>query len=71
MTGSVCNARERIHRGLADPRLLAIPASRGRVAAPGPYWDRLLGSAPPRGVASHCAGHCSTRVAQGIRGMMT
>ena len=27
LTGSVYKARERIHRGMADPRLLAIPAS--------------------------------------------
>jgi len=30
--------RERIHRGVADPRLLAIPASWGQVAAPNPNW---------------------------------
>ena len=55
----------------ADPRLLATPASRRRVAACDPNWGRLWGSAPPRGVATHCAGHCSTCAAQGIRGMMT
>ena len=33
VTGGVYKARERIHRGVADPRLLAIPASRRRVAA--------------------------------------
>ena len=33
VTGGVYKARERIHRGRADPRLLAIPTSRGRVAA--------------------------------------
>ncbi len=27
VTGGVYKARERIHRGIADPRLLAIPAS--------------------------------------------
>ena len=32
VTGGVYKARERIHRGVADPRLLAIPASRSRVA---------------------------------------
>ena len=36
VTGGVYKARERIHRGVADPRLLAIPASRGRVAAHDP-----------------------------------
>ncbi len=42
LTGGVYKAREHIHRGVADPRLLAIPASRGRVAAPDPNWDRFL-----------------------------
>jgi len=32
VTGGVYKARERIHRGMADPRLLAIPTSRSRVA---------------------------------------
>ena len=32
LTGGVYKARERIHRIMADMRLLAIPASRGRVA---------------------------------------
>ena len=46
LTGGVYKARERIHRAMADARLLAIPASRGRVAAPDPDCDRLSGSAP-------------------------
>ena len=36
LTGGVYKARERIHRGTADPRLLATPPSRGRVAGPDP-----------------------------------
>ena len=36
VTGSMYKARERIHRGVADPRLLATPTSRGRVADPDP-----------------------------------
>jgi hypothetical protein len=32
VTGGVYKARERIHRGVADPRLLATPTSRSRVA---------------------------------------
>jgi hypothetical protein len=43
VTGGVYKARERIHRGVADPRLLAIPASCGRVAAHNPNLDRLSG----------------------------
>ena len=36
LTGGVYKARERIHRAMADARLLANPASRGRVADPCP-----------------------------------
>ena len=32
LTGGVYKARERIHRSVADLRLLAIPTSRSRVA---------------------------------------
>ena len=38
LTGGVYKDRERIHRGIADPRLLAIPASWRRVAASNPNW---------------------------------
>ena len=38
LTGGVYKAREHIHRGVADPRLLAIPASRRRVAASDLNW---------------------------------
>ena len=43
VTGGVYKARERIHRGLADPRLLAIPTSCSRVADCNPNWDWLSG----------------------------
>ena len=36
LTGGVYKVRERIHRAMADARLLAIPASWGRVADPNP-----------------------------------
>ena len=36
VTGGEYKARERIHRGVADPRLLAIPASWSRVADSNP-----------------------------------
>ena len=42
VTGGVYKARERIHRGLADPRLLAIPTSCSRVADCNPNWDRFF-----------------------------
>ena len=36
LTGGVYKTRERIHRSMADLRLLAIPASRRRIAASDP-----------------------------------
>jgi hypothetical protein len=47
VTGGVYKARERIHRGMADPRLLAIPASCSRVADCNPNLDRLLAIGAP------------------------
>jgi hypothetical protein len=41
LTGGVYKARERIHRDVADSRLLAIPTSWSRVADSNPNWDRL------------------------------
>jgi hypothetical protein len=52
VTGGVYKARERIHRGVADPRLLAIPASCGRVAAHNPNLDQVSGI---RSTLRHCS----------------
>ena len=41
LTGGVYKARERIHRAMADARLLANPTSCGRVSDHNPNWDRL------------------------------
>ncbi len=70
LTGGVYKARERIHRIMADMRLLAIPASRSRVADCDPNCDMVCGFAPPRGVAALCPSHCSTCVAQDVRAVM-
>ena len=43
VTGGVYKARERIHRDVADSRLLAIPTSRSRVADSDPDYDVLSG----------------------------
>ena len=43
LTGGVYKAQEHIHRGVADPRLLAIPTSWRRIAASNPNWDGLFG----------------------------
>ena len=42
LTGGVYKARERIHRVIADTRLLANPTSRGRVADPDPNCEWLF-----------------------------
>jgi len=70
LTGGVYKARERIHRAMADARLLANPASRRRVAASDPNYDRLWRFAPPRGVAALCTGHCNTCVAPDVRAVL-
>ncbi len=71
VTGGVYKARERIHGAVADAPLLAIPASWRRVAASNPNWARFYGFPPPRGLGSHCAGHCSTCAALGVRAIRT
>ena len=52
VTGGVYKARERIHRDIADSRLLAIPTSRSRVADSDPDYDRLSGIGSPSRVGS-------------------
>src|SRR6266571_5310872 len=52
VTGGVYKARERIHRGIADPRLLATPPSWRRVSASNPNRDRLFGIRSPSQVCS-------------------
>ena len=42
LTGGVYKAQEHIHRGVADPRLLAIPTSRRRVAASDLNWGVIF-----------------------------
>jgi hypothetical protein len=52
LTGGVYKAREHIHRGVADPRLLAIPASRRRIAASDLNWGRLFEIGSPSRVGN-------------------
>ena len=47
VSGGVYKARERSHRGVADPRLLAIPASCSRVADYNPNLARLFAIGSP------------------------
>jgi len=71
VTGGVYKARVRIHRAMADTRLLATPPSWGRVAAPNLHWVRPWRFASPCGVAARCDEHCSVCVAPGVRAMRT
>ena len=70
LTGGVYKARERIHRAMADARLLANPASWSRVADSSPNYDRLSGFASHRCVAAFCTGHCNTCVAPDVRAVL-
>ena len=70
LTGVVYKARERIHRAMADARLLANPASWGRVADPSPNWgtlSRLDGRCRPPAL---CMPHCNTCVAPDVRAVL-
>ena len=71
LTGGVYKARERIHRIIADIRLLANPTSRSRVADFDPNWDQFLRFAPSHLVAALCTDHCNTCVALDIRAVLT
>ena len=71
VTGGVYKARERIHRCIADQRLLAIPTSCRRVAAYNPNLERVYRLASLHRFASYCHAQCSTCVAQSVRGMLT
>ena len=42
LTGGVYKAQEHIHRGVADPRLLAIPTSCRRIAACNLNWGAVF-----------------------------
>ena len=70
LTGGVYKARERIHRAMADARLLANPASRSRVADSDPNWDRVSRLARHCCLATRCPCHCNTCVAPDVRAVL-
>jgi len=70
LTGGVYKARERIHRAMADARLLANPASRSRVADSDPNCDGVWRFASCRQVAALCPHHCNTCVAPDVRAVL-
>lgn len=70
VTGGVYKARERIHRAMADARLLANPASWSRVADSNPNWEWLWRLASCHQVATLCTIHCNTCVAPDVRAVL-
>ena len=67
LTGGVYKTRERIHRDVADSRLLAIPASWRRVAASNPNKLVFCDLLPLAGWLRFVLNYRSMCVAQGIR----
>ncbi len=71
LTGGVCKEQGRIHRALLkrDYYRIQLHADEFQSAIRTTIEFRRLAS--PFGVASHCLDHCSPRVAQHIRGILT
>lgn len=71
LTGGVCKEQGRIHRAhlRRDYYRIQLHAGEFQPAIRTTIGVRRL--APPLGVASHCPDHCSPRVAQLIRGILT
>lgn len=71
LTGGVCKEQGRIHRALLrrDYYRIQLHAGEFQPAIRTTIEFRRLAS--PLGVASHCLDHCSPRVAQHIRGILT
>ena len=70
LTGGVYKARERIHRAMADARLLANPASWGRVADPNPNYGAISGFDGRCRPPALCTRHCNTCVAPDVRAVL-
>ena len=70
LTGGVYKARERIHRAMADARLLANPASWSRVADSSPNWEGISGLDTGRPDTALCTTHCNTCVAPDVRAVL-
>ena len=70
LTGGVYKARERIHRGMLIRDYSQLRLHVGGLQPTIRTGTTFLSSALPCDFASLCRGHCSTCVAQVIRGMM-
>ncbi len=71
LTGGVCKEQGRIHRALLRRDYYRIQLHAGEFQPAIRTTTEFRRLAPPLGVASHCLGHCSPRVAQHIRGILT
>ena len=70
VTGGVYKTRERIHRSILICDYLRFQLRVVELQTTIRTETLFLGFAPPRRLASLCLRHCSTCVAQAIRGMM-
>jgi hypothetical protein len=71
LTGGVCKEQGRIHRALLTRDYYRIQLHAGGFQPAIRTTIEFRRLAPPLGVASHCLDHCSPRVAQLIRGILT
>ena len=71
LTGGVCKEQGRIHRALLRRDYYRIQLHEGEFQPSIRTTTTFRRLASPFGVASHCRGHCSPRVAQHIRGILT
>ena len=71
LTGGVCKEQGRIHRVLLRRDYYRIQLHEGEFQPSIRTTTGFRRLAVPLGIASHCPGHCSPRVARPIRGILT
>ena len=69
--GGVCKEQGRIHRVLLTPDYWGFRFHEGELQPSIQTKTGFRGLASPFRVAAHCAGHCNSRVALSIRGILT
>lgn len=71
LTGGVCKEQGRIHRAILRRDYYGFQVHEGELQPSIPGEAGFRGLPTPFGVGTHCPGHCSPRVARGIRGIRT
>lgn len=71
LTGGVCKEQGRIHRTLLECDYYRIQLHVDELQSTIRTTTEFLRLPLPLGVGTHCLGHCSPRVAQPIRGILT